>query len=52
MEAVRRLPIKDKYTQEEILTKDFLIEKDKNIEIYYASHNEYINIKEKIFYLF
>lgn len=49
IEAIKRLPIKDKYTQEEILTKDFLIEKDKNIEIYYAPHNEYINPKAKIF---
>ncbi|HAK42608.1 MAG TPA: hypothetical protein DCM59_07765, partial [Clostridium sp.] len=34
---------------EEILTKDFLIEKEKDIEIYYAPHNEYINPKAKIF---
>jgi hypothetical protein len=49
MDSIKRLPIKDKYTKEEILTKDFLIEKEKDIEIYYAPHNEYINPKAKIF---
>lgn len=49
VESIKRLPIRDKYTKEEILTKDFLIEKEKDIEIYYAPHNEYINPKAKIF---
>lgn len=46
--AIMKLPIKDKYTKEELLTEDFLIEKENNIEIYYAPHNEYINPKAKI----
>lgn len=45
---IEKLPIKDKYTKEELLTDDFLIDKENNIEIYYAPHNEYINPKAKI----
>ena len=47
--AIMKLPIKDRYTKEELLIDDFLIEKNNKIEIYYASHNEYINPKAKIF---
>lgn len=46
---IRLLPIKNKYTKDEILTKDFLIDKDGSLEIYYAPHNEYINQNAKIF---
>ena len=46
---IKSLPIKNKYTKEEILTQDFLIDKDNRLEIYYAPHNEYINPKAKIF---
>ena len=46
---IKSLPIKNKYTKEEILTQDFLIDKDNRLEIYYAPHNEYINSKAKIF---
>lgn len=48
-DIIKKLPIKDKYTKKELLTKDFLIDKQNNIEIYYAPHNEYINPKAKIF---
>ena len=48
-ELIKKLPIKNKYTKEELLTKDFLIDKDNNIEIYYAPHNEYFNKDAKIF---
>ncbi|EGT3616432.1 hypothetical protein FHH43_09355 [Clostridium perfringens] len=48
-EAIKRLPLKDKYTKEELLIDDFLIEKEANIEIYYAPHNEYINPRAKVF---
>ena len=48
-EVIKKLPIKDKYKKDELLIKDLLIEKDKNIEIYYAPHNEYINPKAKVF---
>ncbi|WP_042273785.1 hypothetical protein [Faecalimicrobium dakarense] len=49
IDKIKKLPIKNKYTKEELLKEDFLIEKDNNIEIYYAPHNEYINPKAKIF---
>lgn len=48
-DRIKKLPLKDKYTKEELLTDDFLIDKDGNIEIYYAPHNEYINPKAEIF---
>ena len=39
-EIIKKLPLKDKYTKEELLIEDLLIDKEKNIEIYYATHNE------------
>ena len=48
-DEIKKLPIKDKYTKEELLVEDFLIDKENNIEIYYAPHNEYLNPKAKIF---
>lgn len=48
-DKIIKLPIRDKYNKDEILTNDFLIEREKNIEIYYSPHNEYINTKAKIF---
>lgn len=48
-DKIKNLPLKEKYTKEELLTKDFLIDKKDNIEIYYAPHNEYINKKAKVF---
>ena len=49
-DIIKKLPIKDKYTKEELLIEDFLIEKENNIEIYYAPHNEYFNQKAKNIY--
>lgn len=48
-DIIKELPIKDKYSKEEILTNNFLIEKEKDLEIYYSPHNEHINSKAKIF---
>ncbi|MGL5615894.1 MAG: hypothetical protein ACRDD2_06650, partial [Sarcina sp.] len=48
-EVIRKLPLKDKYTKEEILIEDLLVERDEKIEIYYAPHNEYLNSKAKVF---
>lgn len=47
-DKINNLPIKDKYTKEELLIEDFLIDKENNMEIYYAPHNEYVNPKAKI----
>jgi hypothetical protein len=49
MDKIKVLMIKDNYNKDEILTEDFLIEKQKDIEIYYSPHNEYINSKAKVF---
>jgi hypothetical protein len=48
-EKIMNLPLKDKYTKDELLTNDYLIDKENNIEIYYSPHNEYLNPKAKIF---
>lgn len=48
-DVIRKLPLKDKFTKEELLIDDLLIDREGNIEIYYASHNEYMNPKAKIF---
>lgn len=48
-ESIKSLPLKDKYTKDELLVDDFLVDKKDNIEIYYAPHNEYINPKAKVF---
>lgn len=48
-DKIKRLPIKDKYNKDEILINDFLVEKERDIEIYYAPHNEHINKKAKVF---
>lgn len=48
-DSIKDLPLKDKYTKEELLKDDFLIDKEGNIEIYYAPHNEYINPRAEIF---
>ena len=48
-ESIKKLPLKEKYTKEELLIDDFLVDKEGNIEIYYAPHNEYINTKAKVF---
>ena len=48
-EAIMKLPLKNKYTKEELLIKDLLVDSEKNIEIYYAPHNEYLNPNAKVF---
>lgn len=48
-EVIKQLPIKDKYEKNELLIDDLLIEKNGNIEIYYAPHNDYLNSKARIF---
>ena len=48
-EKIMKLQLKDKYTKEELLIQDFLVDSENSIEIYYAPHNEYLNPKAKIF---
>ena len=49
VDIIKKLPLKDKYTRDELLIDDFLVDKKDNIEIYYAPHNEYINPKARVF---
>jgi hypothetical protein len=48
-EAIKSLPLKDKYYKGELLIPELLVEKKDTIEIYYAPHNEFINSKAKVF---
>lgn len=48
-EEIKKLPLKNKYTKEDLLIDKFLIDKENKIEIYYAPHNEYLNPKAKVF---
>lgn len=48
-EDIKKLPLKNKYTRDELLIDKFLLDKENNIEIYYAPHNEYLNPKTKVF---
>lgn len=48
-DQIMTLSLKDKYTKEEILIPEFLLEKEEELEIYYAPHNEYVNPHAKIF---
>ena len=48
-EKIKALPVKNTYTKEELIIPEFLIEEEKQVALYYATHNEYINPKAKIF---
>lgn len=48
-DKIKKLPIKESYDRGEILTSNFCIEKQGDMEIYYCTHNEYINKEGKIF---
>lgn len=48
-EVIKSLPIKAKYTKEELLIPKLLIKEEKQISIYYAAHNEYFNPNAKVF---
>ncbi|MEG0847075.1 MAG: hypothetical protein RSF92_07855 [Niameybacter sp.] len=49
LEVIKTLPLKKSYTKEDILIPELLIEKQKDIELYYCTHNAYINPKAKVF---
>ena len=49
VDKIMKLPVKSKYDKSELLVPDFLVEKEGDIEIYYAPHNDYINPHAKIF---
>lgn len=49
LNRISLLPVRDRYTKEDLFIPDFLIQKSGDLEIYYAPHNEYCNKKAKIF---
>ncbi|MBE6023586.1 MAG: hypothetical protein E7231_10185 [Cellulosilyticum sp.] len=49
VEVIRQLPAKYKYTKEELLIPDLLVEESGQIALYYAAHNESFNRNAKIF---
>jgi len=49
VEVIRQLPAKNKYTKEELLIPDLLVEESGQIALYYAAHNESFNRNAKIF---
>lgn len=48
-EQIKKLPLKTTYTREELVVPEFLVAAHKEIELYYCSHNEYVNPNAKIF---
>lgn len=48
-DKIMKLPLKDKYTKEELLVEDFLVAEDGNIKVYYAPHNDIINTRAVVF---
>jgi len=49
IDKIADLPLKENYSRGEILTSDFLMARENNIEIYYCTHNEFINKKARVF---
>lgn len=49
IEVIGTLPVKKSYTKEEILIPELLIKEEKDISLYYCTHNEYMNAKAKVF---
>lgn len=48
LQSIELLPYSRGLIKEDLIHPDFLIEKEKNLEMYYAPHNEYINREAKI----
>ena len=48
-DEILKLPLQEKYTKEDLLIPELLIEKEGELEIYYAPHNEFMNPKASIF---
>lgn len=48
LERIAALPLKEKYKKDQLLTMDFELYHDDKMCIYYAPHNEYVNIEAEI----
>lgn len=49
LKKISGLPLKEPYSPDDILTKDFLIANEGSLEIYYCCHNEFINPHARVF---
>src|SRR5699024_12742443 len=45
---IKQLNGKIPFEKQNLLTEDFLLEKEQDLTIYYAPHNEYINKHERV----
>ncbi|SFC71781.1 Uracil DNA glycosylase superfamily protein [Bacillus sp. OV322] len=48
LSKIDALPSDKTFTKEDLLTEQFLLNKDRDLEIYYSPHNEFINTEAKI----
>ncbi|WP_428909977.1 uracil-DNA glycosylase family protein [Niallia sp. Krafla_26] len=46
--AIQTLPTNRPLTKQDLLREEFLVDKEESMEIYYAPHNEYINLEAKV----
>ncbi|RXZ00478.1 hypothetical protein [Fictibacillus sp. S7] len=46
--ALRSLPVKERYSKEDLLTSTFLMEESGHLEMYYSPHNEAVNENGRI----
>ncbi|RFU64953.1 uracil-DNA glycosylase family protein [Peribacillus glennii] len=46
--AIEQLPQQAEFTKKDLLTAQFLLEKQEDLEMYYSPHNEFINHEAKI----
>ncbi|PLR72582.1 hypothetical protein [Bacillus sp. UMB0728] len=50
-EEIKKLPLKETYTKEDLLHPGLLIEKYGALQIYYSPHNEYVNSRAQVLIL-
>lgn len=48
LKYIEQLPDSRELKKEDLINSNFLIDKDKNLEMYYSPHNDYVNQKAKI----
>ncbi|PZE20162.1 uracil-DNA glycosylase family protein [Paenibacillus xerothermodurans] len=46
--AITKLPLNQRLTKDDLLTEDFLLHQEGKISVYYAPHNEYINVLARV----
>ncbi|PLS18322.1 hypothetical protein CVD28_08155 [Bacillus sp. M6-12] len=48
MDSIRQLPLDRPLTKQDLLTEEFLMEKNADLEMFFTPHNEYINREARI----